>query len=173
MPDTKPTFETIYSTYYQSVCRWAKAAGTPVAEVEDVAQEVFIVVQRSLEAFEDRGLKSWLYTITRRAAKDRRNSSWYQRWHRPAEDIDLDVIAGGAEDREIERMVARDAVDGLTRNMSCKKKTILIGFLMEERSGEELAAQLGVPIDTIWSRLRHARNETTATAIVWRARGML
>src|SRR5436309_1960983 len=51
-PAVRPTsrdFSEIYDTWFHEVARWARALGCPEADLEDLTQEVFIVVQRTMK----------------------------------------------------------------------------------------------------------------------------
>ncbi len=43
--------------------------------------------------------------------------------------------------------------------MSEKKRTVLVLFELEGLSGEEIAATVGAPLKTVWTRLHAARRE--------------
>jgi hypothetical protein len=49
-------FASVYHEWFQHVLRWSRAMGGPEADLEDLAQEVFVVVRRKLEAFDGRNL---------------------------------------------------------------------------------------------------------------------
>lgn len=67
---TAPDFSTIYETYYGRVVAYAtRLIGREQAE--DVAQEVFVKVRRSLDTLADGSKASpWIYTITLNAVRD-------------------------------------------------------------------------------------------------------
>ena len=43
--------------------------------------------------------------------------------------------------------------------MAPKKREVLVLFEIEGLSGEAIAERVGCPLDTVWSRLYHARRE--------------
>ena len=45
------------------------------------------------------------------------------------------------------------------QNLSPKKREVFVMVALEGASGEEAAVALGVPLNTIWTRLHHARQE--------------
>ena len=47
----------------------------------------------------------------------------------------------------------------LLEGMTEKKRSVLVLFELEGYSGEEIAQLQGVPVDTVWTRLHHARRE--------------
>jgi RNA polymerase sigma-70 factor (ECF subfamily) len=47
----------------------------------------------------------------------------------------------------------------ILRKMTPKKREVLVLFELEGLSGEEIATCVGCPVDTVWSRLHHARRD--------------
>lgn len=168
-----PEFQAVYARWFHDVCRWARACGAPDGEIEDVAQDVFVTVHRRLPDFQDRNLAAWLYTITARATRDHRRRAWLRRVMRPRKDVDLDTFslaaAGPAE--HLERVEDRRLLARLLEGMSMKKRAVVVLYELEEMTGEEIAALEGVPVDTVWSRLHHARREMREKLARMRLRG--
>lgn len=54
--------------------------------------------------------------------------------------------------------------------MAPKKREVFALFELEGLSGEEIAERVGCPIDTVWTRLFHARKEFEKIA---RQRGVI
>ncbi len=126
-------FAAVYDRWFEHVCRWLSAFGIPHSDREDLAQEVFLVVQRQLGEFDGRNLSGWLYGIARRTASDHRRRSWFKNLFR--------------------RRVA------LLGRMDETRRAAFILFEIEGYSGEEIAAFEGVPLATVWTRLHYARKE--------------
>src|SRR5271169_6762086 len=83
-PAARPTIADVYAAHAQTVARWAARLGGPSADVEDVTQEVFLVVNRRLGEFRgDSALPTWLFGITAKvAANERRRRKLRQWWFR-------------------------------------------------------------------------------------------
>lgn len=64
----------LVTTFGPIVYRWCRAANVPIADAEDVVQEVFASVARGMGDFEQRkengSFRSWIATITRNRASD-------------------------------------------------------------------------------------------------------
>ena len=161
---SSPDFSALYETWFHEVCRWARAHGCPDAELEDVAQEVFLIVQRKLPTFDGKNLPGWLYRITARTARDQRRRAWFRRVFRHAGDTPVeDLVHGGGGPAEalLQRESSR-IVQGLLDKMSERHRTAFTLFEIEGYSGEEIAAFLEVPVATVWTRLHHARKSFLA-----------
>lgn len=75
----KEAFCELVSTYYQTVQRFAFQIGVTSEEVEDVTQEVFLKVYRSLDSYEGGTFTTWLYAITLNTARDMMRKQQRQR----------------------------------------------------------------------------------------------
>jgi RNA polymerase sigma-70 factor (ECF subfamily) len=74
-------------------------------------------------------------------------------WHGSSE-------SEGPEQVLLRREAAR-RVDRILAKMSRKKREVFALFELQGLAGEEIADLLGIPLDTVWSRLAHARREFT------------
>src|SRR5689334_23689310 len=74
------TFEKIYAQWFHDVSRWIRAFGGLDADLDDLAQEVFLIVRRQLPKFDGENLPGWLYRITQRTVRDYRRRAWYRRF---------------------------------------------------------------------------------------------
>src|SRR5262245_31203910 len=71
-------FSTVYSTHFDDVCRWLRAMGGPENELEDMAQEVFLVVRQRLDTFDGANMRGWLYRIARNVARNYRRRQFFR-----------------------------------------------------------------------------------------------
>lgn len=119
---------------------------------EDVAQEVFIKVWRALPNFDGRAsLSTWVYTITRNtslsALRDGRLAN-----AAPALETDIEDESASAE-LSAERSALLRLIDALPD----RQRQVVVLFYLQERSHEEVAAMLAVPIGTVKTLLHRAR----------------
>jgi RNA polymerase sigma-70 factor, ECF subfamily len=175
----KPTFGQLYAARFHDVCRWTRAFGGLDADVDDLAQEVFMVVRRKLDSFDGCNLNGWLYRIAQLTVRDYRRRAWFRRRfsskREDCQDDAMDTLAdtGLAPDEVLARRQAERHVAGLLRHMSETRRTAFILFEIEGYSGEEIAALEGVPVNTIWTRLHHARKQFTELVDAARKEGRL
>ncbi len=154
------TFDNVYRDWFHQVCRWARALGGLHADVEDIAQEVFIVVRRKLDDFDGAHTGPWLYRITQRTVSDYRRRAWFRRSVRPAAEFFRRVADPADGPREIvERREAEVRVSRILDRMSAVRRTAFILHEIEGYSGDEIAELEGVPVGTIYTRLHHARKD--------------
>jgi RNA polymerase sigma-70 factor (ECF subfamily) len=153
-------FAPLYDEWFEHVARWIRALGAPQGDVEDIAQEVFLVVRRRLRDFDGRNLPGWLYRIASRQVRQHRRSFWQrvfsQRATSPIEHIPR---TEGSPSSALEEKERRALVERLLNRMSETRRVAFILFEIEGYSGEEIAEILDIPLGTVWTRLHHARKE--------------
>lgn len=153
-------FAAIYEDWFEEVVKWIGALGMPDSEAEDLAQEVFLVVNRKLSSFDGRNAAGWLYRITELTVRDHRSRAWFKnlfrRWRR---DVDLETIARVDDMPAVahEREQDRAALERILAKMTTKLRSTFVMFEIEGRSGEEIADIQGIPRATVWTRLHNAR----------------
>lgn len=155
-------FERVYSEHFHHVTRWARAFGGLEADVDDLAQEVFLVVRRKLNEFDGRSLPAWLYGITRKTVSDYRRRAWLRRiLHGVTRSLDAAPPEAGAIAGvdAVERLEAQRILRNVVAQMSLVRRTAFILFEIEGYSGEEIAELEQIPIATVYTRLHHARKD--------------
>jgi RNA polymerase sigma-70 factor, ECF subfamily len=149
-------FEILVRKYQRLVATAALRMGVPRQEVEDVANEVFYKVFRSLRRYEPtHALSTWMYRITVNAALDHRRS---HRHDSRSDEIPAGLADGSpsqldaAEDRQ-RAGILHEALGRLPDHY----RTPLILTHVEGLSLDEVARILDLPEGTIKSRLFRAR----------------
>lgn len=162
-------FQAIYDAYHRKVRAWAaKLIGQD--EADDVVQEVFVKIGRSLGALEDPAkLSSWVYSITLNTVRDaaRRRSA------RP--EATSEPIEGGADGRgpgalgrlrDARRRSPEEAamVDEMVacyldyvNQLPPRYREVYALAEFEELANEAIAARLSVSLGTVKIRLHRAR----------------
>ena len=156
------TFEQVYSSSFNDVARWIRALGGLSADVEDLTQEVFLVVRRKLSAFDGRNLRGWLYRIAQRTVRDYRRRAWFRRVFLGGGSAPdrFDASLADSDPSELyERKEAEALLHGVLLQMSEVRRSTFVLFEIEGYSGDEIAELQGIPLNTVWTRLHHARKE--------------
>lgn len=151
----------LYDAHFDFVYRVARRLGTPEPEIEDVVHDVFEVVFKRLDSFTEGRLTTWLYRITANVVSDRHRR---RRVRRAFEALRVWVggAAGPSPERSAEQRSASRAVERILERMPAKKREVFALFELEGLSGEEIAERLGCPVNTVWTRLHHARKDFLA-----------
>jgi RNA polymerase sigma-70 factor (ECF subfamily) len=152
------TFEDVYAEHFEFVWRTLRRLGVPVADLPDVAQEVFLVVHRRLADFEERAkVTTWLFRIAARAARDRRRRAHVRR-ELSGQDSLLDAVdpAAGPSDA-LERADDHALLEQALAALEQEQREVFTAFELEGMPGHAIAAALEIPLGTVYSRLRLGR----------------
>jgi len=157
-------FADVYDEWFDEVSRWLRALGAPPAEHEDLAQEVFLVVQRRLPDFDHQNMAGWLYRIASRQVAAHRRLRWFKSVVARRPDVVLEDLADDRADHAdpavaLEHKERRRVLESLLVQMSDKRRATFVLFEIEGYSGDEIARLQGIPVATVWTRLHHARKE--------------
>jgi len=125
--------------------------------VDDIAQEALIAILRGLPSYRGEGsLRAWADRIVARVAL-----GWARR-DRRQKGIERESVAQGEPPSAIEApdqyLLRRQAVARLDR-LSYEQRHALVLHHVVGLSVPEVAAQLGIPVETVRSRLRLAQNK--------------
>lgn len=162
--DGRPSlsFDEVYEKHVAFVWRVLRACGVPADQLEDAAQDVFVVVHRRLRDFEGRSaITTWLFAITRRVAARhrRRNAVAEQAPVTPA-----DPTASADPFADVARSEAAATIAAILARMDEDKRLVFALVELEQLSVAEVARLLEINPNTAHSRLRLARAEFAAAA---------
>jgi RNA polymerase sigma-70 factor (ECF subfamily) len=173
--ESRPTFTQVYEAHFSFVWRSALRLGTPEANVADVVQDTFVVAYRRLPEFESRSsVRTWLFAIALNVVRAHRRMLLAKQPHVLKGELsaDLESVADGSEgpDEGAERAEAARFVNAVLESLDDDKRAVFVLAELEQMSAPEIAAALGVPVNTVYSRLRLARQEFGDAAARLRAR---
>lgn len=147
----------VFREHAPYVLRALRYLGVPPADLDDAAQEVFLVVLRRLEEFEGRAqLRTWIHRICWRVAQAQRRKNRRTRQRFTAEDEGRhipDPKADGDRARYDARQLLVPALDQLDET----KRAVFVLYEIEGLTMPEIAQALDCPLQTAYSRLYAAR----------------
>ncbi len=156
-------FRELYATHHRQVARQLTFL-VQRADLEDVVQDVFIEVFRSIKRFEGKSaFTTWLYRVTVHVAmKSRRKHT------RSRLDI-VDDVPEQVDERprpeEVSLSAERQArVEALLEKLSPKKRAVLVMHDLQGVDAQTIAQALDTNILTVRTRLFYARRELEALA---------
>jgi RNA polymerase sigma-70 factor (ECF subfamily) len=132
-------------------------------EAEDLTQDIFLKIFKSLDTFDRRAnFQTWLISVSRNLCIDH-----YRSVRKERETIDRDIDASSLapvskSQGQMAMMEQRDRVELLREALGALPKTQRTAVLMrdiQEMSYHEIARKLRLPEGTVKSRINRGRNE--------------
>jgi len=157
-PGTSIDFETLFRQQFSYVFRTLRRLGVRPAEVDDLVQEVFTVVFRRLADYDpSRPIEPWLFGIAFRTASVHRRTLSRRIVEVFADSDDFrDDDATGPEVAAADRQARQLVLEGLEA-LDLDHRAVLILHDIEGQVVPKIAETLGVPVNTVYSRLRTGR----------------
>jgi RNA polymerase sigma-70 factor (ECF subfamily) len=150
-------FRSLVDEHFAFVWRSVRRLGMSAADADDAAQEVFVVAARKLGSVEAGREKAFLFGSAVRIASTRRRT---RRRHPedPAETLDTRPHEGDASPEErAELAEARALLQSILDGMLDEQRVVFVLAELEETPVREIAELLELPLGTVSSRLRAAR----------------
>lgn len=148
--------------HFDFVWRSLRRLGLTPADADDGAQEVFLVASRKLDAIEPGRERAFLFGAALKVASTRRRSLRRRPELAGVELEEHDEQSAPGPERLTELARARKLLQGVLDEMDLELKAPFVLFELEELSVPEIADLLGVPLGTVSSRLRSAREQFRA-----------
>jgi RNA polymerase sigma-70 factor (ECF subfamily) len=168
MADELSDFQQIFTEYYPKIVAYLRPVVGEL-EAEDVAQETFMKISRSLDGFRGESrISTWIYRIATNSAMDH--------LRKPSSKQSLRQIDGPANDDallNVENITAVDSkplldtllirqdmnecIRGLVNDLPESYRTVLVLGELEGFTNAEIAEILGLSLDTVKIRLHRAR----------------
>lgn len=155
-----PPFSMVYEGYFDLVWSSVRQLGVSPDAIDDVVQEVFVVIHAKLGTLEQvESLRSWVYSVTRRTvgtyrrAQRNRNASGAQYaevadWLEAPSPTPLDLTELAARRRLLLKLLGE---------LDDQKREVFSLAEIEGFTAPEIAEALEIPLNTVYSRLRAAR----------------
>ena len=161
-----PTFEQLVLDHQEMVFRTLLRLTGSREQVHDLAQDVFLRLFRALPTFRGESLiTTYLYRITLNVAQD----EWKRRRRDVRSHVSLSDDVSDWEDRlahpgrnaeqQLEEREFQHSVEEQLQRLSQIERTILVLYHQEERSYDQIAHILSVPIGTVRTHLHRGRKK--------------
>ena len=128
-------------------------------DAQDIAQEVFLQLYRSLHEYQPDHLKAWIGRITTNKAID-----WKRKQARQLALVDSDMerqTIPGVMDMSPEQMLLQQEREShmkdLCRSLPPRYSQVIIKYHFENKSYQQIAREEGISLKTVESRLYRAR----------------
>jgi RNA polymerase sigma factor (sigma-70 family) len=163
---TDLTFEQVVRDHQEMVFRTLLRLTGSREHLDDLAQDVFLRLYRALPSFRGEALiTTYLYRIAVNVAQD----EWKRRRRDRNTHVSLSDDTSGWEDRLAhpdrnaeQQMEESEFAQVLEEQLQCLseiERTILVLYHQEERSYDQIAYALGMPIGTVRTHLHRGRKK--------------
>lgn len=161
----------VFDAHFDFVWRSLRRLGVREADVDDVLQEVFLVVHRKLPEFGGRSrLTTWLFGICFRVAREHSRRAYVRR--EEASDVlpEITTEPEASPEELYAGRQARERLDELLAHLDPDKRAVFVLYELEQLPVEEIAESVGVPVGTVYSRLKSARQDFDQALLRLRAK---
>lgn len=148
----------LYRAHADFVYRTLARFGVPERDLPDQLHEVFVVVHRRIGDYRgDSAMTTWLFAIARRVAAGYRRRG-YQAREEVRERPDSGQSGDDDPETNTERARARAQMDAILGRMTLDQRAVFVMFELDGMTGAEIATLMDCPLQTVFSRLRRARD---------------
>jgi len=158
----------VLSTHFDGAWLFARRLGVHEADLDDVMQEVGAIVAARLGSIAPGSERSFVFSTVFRVAHETRRRRARRR------EVDEQLAADAVDQAErpdevCQRQSERALLDRLLETMPLELRAVFVLFEIDERSQSEIAELLDLPVGTVASRLRRARQDFDARVARWQA----
>jgi RNA polymerase sigma-70 factor (ECF subfamily) len=156
-------FRSLHDEFRPRVLRYAtRLVGE--AEAEDVTQSVMLKVNQGLSGFRgDSSVSTWIYRIATNVALDKLRNKAIQPHAEPGDDFDEQDLPPAARTPSCEAVAIRAEMSACIHEFVARLpenyKTVMTLSELEGFTNGEIAAILGLTLDTVKIRLHRAREK--------------
>lgn len=153
-------FRRFYDEHMTFVWQSLWLLGVRHSDLEDALQDVHVVVFRKLPDFEpgdNKSVRSWLFAICHRTAQNYRRRAHLRREILDEKPMLQAPEAGPNGEEELRTSEDIALVQQALSKLDVEQRTVLVQLGLRRMTGKQIADTLNVPVPTVYSRFRLAR----------------
>lgn len=159
MPKSEERLKYMVEAYFDFIWRTLRGLGVPHGNVDDAAQQVFLVASQKLASISPGAEKSFLFSTARGIAANARRSAMRSR-----EQLDEGMMMSHVDpapdpEQALSDQESRRILERVLESMDDDTRTVFVLFELEGLTTNAIATLVGVPSGTVASRLRRARED--------------
>lgn len=144
-----------YAAHGAELYRFALRSLGDTGSAQDVVQETFLRAWRSSGRYDPSlaSLRVWLFSIARNVVIDHSRAAQVRPWQANVVDVAAPGLTGPVAPDPSERLLRGWIVDEALRRLGEEHRHALTETYLADRPYAEVAAELGIPISTLRSRV--------------------
>ncbi len=156
----KARLRQLIADHFNPVWKFLRRIGVPAQLAEDVSQEVFLVAHRRIDdikagvSSERSFLLGTAYRVSRELGRKAHRES--------LQDVDTELASMPTPEEQLDEKRACEVIYRLLSELDDDVRAIFVMYEMDGMTMNEIAQVLGLPIGTVGSRLRRARDDFKA-----------
>lgn len=158
---TQRAAEALVNDHVDFITRFLRHIGVGDSELEDAVQQVFVTATLKLDQIVPGSERGFLVAIAQRVAFRNRRTFSRRREVLDEELLERTDPAAGPDEIADERRAIED-LDRILDAMPLELRSVFVLRELEELEGAEISELLGIPVGTVASRLRRAREDFRA-----------
>lgn len=167
-PPAELRLRVMIDTHFDFIWRSLRRFGVSPVDVDDCAQQVFIIASQKLDAIAAGRERAFLFGTAVRVASDARRTRTRRRevpleagggTEAPDDEAAHAADPGLTPEQATEHRRARALLDEVLAQMPMDLRAVFVLFELEEVPTQQIAELLGILVGTAASRLRRAREE--------------
>lgn len=163
-------FGDVYEQYFDFIWRSARRLGVPNDNLDDAVQDVFLTVHRRLRDFRgDSSIRTWLFGILLHTVRGYRRTAK----RKPTCSLQPESVVDSKHPGPHESAAKGEAVELLydfLDSLDDDKRTVFVQAELEQMTAQEISVILGINANTVYSRLRSARQAFEEAVMRYQAR---
>ena len=157
-------FRGMVDTQFDFIWRSLRGLGVPAANADDAAQQVFLVAAQKLDLIAVGSERSFLFSTARGIAANVRRARMRSREVLDEDALEEPLDSSPDPEQLAARKQAREVLERILDGLSDELRTVFVLYELEGLTTAHMADLLGVPMGTVASRLRRAREEFQSAA---------
>jgi RNA polymerase sigma-70 factor, ECF subfamily len=154
----------LYEEQFAFVYNCLRRLGASNQDLPDLAQEVFLRAFQHVDAYDRlRPIRPWLFGFAFRAILDFRRADRRYRATEPSAFSDMKDLGPSPEENARENELRASVLRALDR-LDLPQRALLVSHDVEGWTVPEISQALSIPLNTVYTRLRRARQAFIAVA---------
>ena len=153
----------LYDRHHEGVRQLVARASRSTADADDITQEAFLILAKIASRYDGRpSARPFLLGIAAQLVRRRKRT--LGRWAQALLAVANTLADRGVPTPETAASATEeiDRFDAALGQLTNEKRMVFLLVEREGLSGAEVAEAVDIPVNTVWTRLHHARNELRA-----------